>query len=254
MTKTVAWSPPAAPPEEYVGPMHERPRPLDDRDDEAKVLCRAFCPAGCVREACEVPGVEGLCAAIVVPKSGRGRNFALRQLCSPSELGGHIPVRPAKLTFRVAGRRATAPPVTPPTPRHTQATPPPAPSTGRSPAAGPSPPPAPPARPMPPPVRLAPPREDLMERLSGAVRKVLPPAPPPPGVTTIGRADTNAIVVDDPLASRKVPQQRHHTYTALLVAIMVSGFVSDALKGWVGFDGARGLGQICTGSVEILLT
>lgn len=93
-----------------------------------------------------------------------------------------------------------------------------------------------------------------MERLSGAVRKVLPPAPPPPGVTTIGRADTNAIVVDDPLASRKVPQQRHHTYTALLVAIMVSGFVSDALKGWVGFDGARGLGQICTGSVEILLT
>jgi cytochrome c oxidase assembly factor CtaG len=32
-------------------------------------------------------------------------------------------------------------------------------------------------------------------------------------------------------ASGEVPQQRHHTYMALLVAIMVSGFVSDALKG-----------------------
>lgn len=32
-------------------------------------------------------------------------------------------------------------------------------------------------------------------------------------------------------ASGKVPEQRHHSYMALLVAIVVSGFVSDALKG-----------------------
>lgn len=32
-------------------------------------------------------------------------------------------------------------------------------------------------------------------------------------------------------ASGKVPQQRQHVYTALLVAIIVSGFVDDALKG-----------------------
>lgn len=32
-------------------------------------------------------------------------------------------------------------------------------------------------------------------------------------------------------AAGKVPQQRQHVYTALLVAIVVSGFVDDALKG-----------------------
>lgn len=32
-------------------------------------------------------------------------------------------------------------------------------------------------------------------------------------------------------ARGKVPLQRHHTYMALLLAIVVSGFVSDALKG-----------------------
>lgn len=32
-------------------------------------------------------------------------------------------------------------------------------------------------------------------------------------------------------AAGKVPQQRQHVYTALLVAIIVSGFVDDALKG-----------------------
>lgn len=32
-------------------------------------------------------------------------------------------------------------------------------------------------------------------------------------------------------AGGKVPQQRHNAYMALLVAILVSGFVSDALKG-----------------------
>lgn len=32
-------------------------------------------------------------------------------------------------------------------------------------------------------------------------------------------------------ASGKVPEQRQHTYTALLVAIIVSGFITDALKG-----------------------
>lgn len=32
-------------------------------------------------------------------------------------------------------------------------------------------------------------------------------------------------------ASGKVPEQRHHTYMAILVAVILSGFVDDALKG-----------------------
>ncbi|WP_083213410.1 hypothetical protein [Mycobacterium malmoense] len=32
-------------------------------------------------------------------------------------------------------------------------------------------------------------------------------------------------------AAGKVPQQRQHVYTALFIAIIVSGFVADALKG-----------------------
>jgi WhiB family redox-sensing transcriptional regulator len=50
-------------------------------DDEAKALCRA-CPRRwvCARDACEIPRAEGLWAGIVIPESGRGRAFALRQL------------------------------------------------------------------------------------------------------------------------------------------------------------------------------
>ena len=64
-----------------------------DPDDEAKASCLA-CPRRwlCAREACQLAGVEGLWAGVVVPESGRSREFALRQLRSLAELGGY-PVR-----------------------------------------------------------------------------------------------------------------------------------------------------------------
>ncbi|MGC2799516.1 MAG: WhiB family transcriptional regulator [Mycobacterium sp.] len=63
-------------------------------DDEAKALCRA-CPLRwrCAREAWETPGAEGLWAGVVISESGRGRDFALRQLRSLAAHGGY-PVRP----------------------------------------------------------------------------------------------------------------------------------------------------------------
>lgn len=59
-------------------------------DEAAKTLCRA-CPRRwlCAREACELPGVEGLWAGVVIPDSGRGRTFALRQLRSLAERNGY---------------------------------------------------------------------------------------------------------------------------------------------------------------------
>jgi WhiB family transcriptional regulator, redox-sensing transcriptional regulator len=59
-------------------------------DDEAKSICQA-CPRRwlCAREACELPGVEGLWAGVVIPESGRGRTFALRQLRSLAERNGY---------------------------------------------------------------------------------------------------------------------------------------------------------------------
>ncbi|WP_343601674.1 WhiB family transcriptional regulator [Mycobacterium sp.] len=62
-------------------------------DDHAKAICRA-CPRRwlCAREACELPGVEGLWAGVVIPESGRARTFALRQLRSLAERNGY-PVR-----------------------------------------------------------------------------------------------------------------------------------------------------------------
>lgn len=62
-------------------------------DDEAKAICRA-CPRRwlCAREACESPKAEGLWAGIVIPESGRGRTFALRQLRTLAERNG-FPVR-----------------------------------------------------------------------------------------------------------------------------------------------------------------
>lgn len=62
-------------------------------DAAAKVVCRA-CPRrwACAREACELPGAEGLWAGIVIPGAGRGRTFALQQLRSLAEHNGH-PVR-----------------------------------------------------------------------------------------------------------------------------------------------------------------
>lgn len=57
----------------------------------------------------------------------------------------------------------------------------------------------------PPPVR--PPVEaeaDMVGRMTGAVKKMVPQRPPapPPGAITIGRHSTSTVVVDDPLASR----------------------------------------------------
>jgi WhiB family redox-sensing transcriptional regulator len=61
-----------------------------EADDDAKNTCRA-CPRRwlCAREACELPGVEGLWAGVVIPESGRARTFALRQLRSLAELNGY---------------------------------------------------------------------------------------------------------------------------------------------------------------------
>ncbi|MDZ4236441.1 MAG: transcription factor WhiB, partial [Dietzia sp.] len=42
----------------------------------------------CAREACTTPGAEGLWAGIVLPQSGRSRQFALRQLRSLAERNG----------------------------------------------------------------------------------------------------------------------------------------------------------------------
>lgn len=66
-------------------------------DDEAKAICRA-CPRRwlCAREACELPGAEGLWAGIVIPEAGHHRAFALRQLRSLAERNGYQ-VRPRKV-------------------------------------------------------------------------------------------------------------------------------------------------------------
>ena len=52
-------------------------------DAELKVLCRA-CPRRwlCAKEALETPCAEGMWSAVYIPKAGRGRTFAFRQLRS----------------------------------------------------------------------------------------------------------------------------------------------------------------------------
>jgi WhiB family transcriptional regulator, redox-sensing transcriptional regulator len=59
-------------------------------DDRTKAVCRA-CPRRwlCAKEACEMPGVQGLWAGVHVPEAGRGRTFALKQLRSLAERGGY---------------------------------------------------------------------------------------------------------------------------------------------------------------------
>jgi WhiB family redox-sensing transcriptional regulator len=61
-----------------------------DPDDEAKALCQ-MCPRRwlCAREACQDPNVEGLWAGVVIPESGRPREFALRRLRALAERGGY---------------------------------------------------------------------------------------------------------------------------------------------------------------------
>jgi WhiB family redox-sensing transcriptional regulator len=67
-----------------------------DPDDEAKALCRV-CPRRmrCAWEAWHTPGAQGLWAGVVIPESGRPREFARRRLRSLAELGGY-PVRPRR--------------------------------------------------------------------------------------------------------------------------------------------------------------
>jgi WhiB family transcriptional regulator, redox-sensing transcriptional regulator len=62
-------------------------------DEGAKALCRA-CPRRwqCAQDACETPGAEGVWAGVLIPRAGRGRRFALKQLRSLAEHNG-FPVR-----------------------------------------------------------------------------------------------------------------------------------------------------------------
>lgn len=59
-------------------------------DAQTKAVCRA-CPRRwlCAKEAYEMPGAQGLWAGIHIPEAGRGRTFALKQLKSLAERGGH---------------------------------------------------------------------------------------------------------------------------------------------------------------------
>jgi WhiB family redox-sensing transcriptional regulator len=59
-------------------------------DPELKALCRG-CPRRfkCAKEALETPGAEGMWSAVYIPKEGRGRKFALRQLHSLASHGGY---------------------------------------------------------------------------------------------------------------------------------------------------------------------
>lgn len=71
-------------------------------DEGAKALCRV-CPRRwpCARDACELPGAEGLWAGVVIPETGRSRASALRQLRSLAERHG-FPVRDHKVSARSA--------------------------------------------------------------------------------------------------------------------------------------------------------
>ena len=59
-------------------------------DFALKVLCRG-CPRRwpCANEALHTPGIEGMIAGVHVPKEGRARAFALRQLQSLAAYAGY---------------------------------------------------------------------------------------------------------------------------------------------------------------------
>jgi len=59
-------------------------------DPALKSLCRA-CPRRwrCATEALRTPGIQGLVAGVSVPKNGRARVFALRQLQSLAAHAGY---------------------------------------------------------------------------------------------------------------------------------------------------------------------
>jgi WhiB family transcriptional regulator, redox-sensing transcriptional regulator len=60
-------------------------------DPQLKAMCRA-CPRrwACAKEALQTPGAEGMWAAVNIPRAGRGRTFALRQLKSLAVHGGQL--------------------------------------------------------------------------------------------------------------------------------------------------------------------
>ena len=59
-------------------------------DPELKALCRR-CPRRwtCANEALRTPGAHGMWAAVDIPKEGRGRTFAFRQLRSLAAYAGY---------------------------------------------------------------------------------------------------------------------------------------------------------------------
>ena len=59
-------------------------------DAELKALCRG-CPRRwlCAKEALQTPGAEGMWSGVNIPKDGRARKFALRQLRSLAAHGGY---------------------------------------------------------------------------------------------------------------------------------------------------------------------
>jgi WhiB family redox-sensing transcriptional regulator len=59
-------------------------------DPELKALCRACARRWlCAKEALKTPGAEGMWSGVHIPKDGRGRTFALRQLRSLAAHGGY---------------------------------------------------------------------------------------------------------------------------------------------------------------------
>lgn len=60
-------------------------------EPELKALCR-LCPRRwlCAKEAVETPGAQGIWSGVDIPKLGRGRSFALRQLRSLAAHGGQV--------------------------------------------------------------------------------------------------------------------------------------------------------------------
>lgn len=59
-------------------------------DPELKALCRR-CPRRwtCANEALHTPGAHGMWSAVHIPKEGRGRTFAFRQLRSLAAHAGY---------------------------------------------------------------------------------------------------------------------------------------------------------------------
>lgn len=65
---------------------------VDGGNDPAlKALCRG-CPRRwrCAKEAANMTGIEGMVAGVHIPKEGRGRGFALRQLQSLAAHVGYV--------------------------------------------------------------------------------------------------------------------------------------------------------------------